>query len=427
MQKGGQGAGTGKNNPNYVKVDKESLKKAISWEENEKLAELFGILLASARIKNNPKEGYKLILNMNFVDYKDYKEYLENLMKSIFDVDKISSYNDKRTKGIQLYISSKTINYALIEKGLTIERNKRKISDWIKKDEQLKIACLRGLADMGGNIASYKNVNTDTYRIIFRFGTKSKILLDEFNEICKSLGIRTAKLSSSAFATQITAKDQLKKFIDVFKPKKWEFNSHKILKKVNKIHDQAFEYKDTFTKTDAIRWKKLFEELGTFSEIKRNEEKYGKKTPNEETIARHIKKILEDNYKGWYKKNSRIIIDKNKNKITQFNSEAKEMVCKGIYKIFSTNSKIDDFQLIEKLIKSIEKSDFKRLAYLLNHQDYNDIIKKYFNSIIYFVQHSRKYPDDIKHPARLFKKFSLSKRDIKQFLRVLKNIKYEKY
>ncbi|MBA7507821.1 hypothetical protein ES706_06548 [subsurface metagenome] len=203
--------------------------------------------------------------------------------------------------------------------------------------------------------------------------------------------------------------------------------THKILKKVNKIHDQAFEYKDTFTKTDAIRWKKLFEELGTFSEIKRNEEKYGKKTPNEETIARHIKKILEDNYKGWYKKNSRIIIDKNKNKITQFNSEAKEMVCKGIYKIFSTNSKIDDFQLIEKLIKSIEKSDFKRLAYLLNHQDYNDIIKKYFNSIIYFVQHSRKYPDDIKHPARLFKKFSLSKRDIKQFLRVLKNIKYEKY
>ena len=99
---------------------------------------------------------------------------------------------------------------------------------------------LKGLIDTDGSI--YVTTRDKTVNINFR--NWSKHLVEDFRDLCRSLEIKaggvseTTKLSKKtgklqkAYMTQIQAKDQVKRFIELIKPEKWIIKKKEIEQKL---------------------------------------------------------------------------------------------------------------------------------------------------------------------------------------------------
>ena len=224
---------------------------SLNIEENDKLAELIGIILGDGHLHKKGEKNYLdsiLSISINRVEEAEYVEYIKNLLIQMFKL-KPKLFPRKDSKSIDLKISNGKIIDFLISKGLKTgdkAKNQIFVPDWIKKDikwieknrevwysrfRPLVIACLRGLVDTDGSIY------VDHFNKIIGIGFKgaSLPLVIDFKEMCKSLNIRSGKITESpyhsiisdkiyiAYQVLIRAKNHVKRFLDVIKPMKWEF------------------------------------------------------------------------------------------------------------------------------------------------------------------------------------------------------------
>ena len=232
-------------------------------EENEALAELIGILLGDGHLHKKGEKSYLgsvLSISLNRVDEPEYVEYVRHLLISLFKVKpKMHPRIDSKSIDLKIY-NDQIIEFMILKGLLTGDKVKNQISvpNWIKRDElwikynqknwelkyrPLVIGCLRGLVDTDGPIY------VDHFNKIIGIGFKnaSFSLVHDFKEMCKSLKIRTGKITKSPYKSKssnkiyiayqilIRAKSHVKKFLELIKPKKWEFKKEEIEKILNSL------------------------------------------------------------------------------------------------------------------------------------------------------------------------------------------------
>ena len=215
-------------------------------EENEKLAELIGILLGDGHLHKKGENSYLgsiLSISINRVKEPEYVEYVRQLLIDLFnEKPKIHPQIDNKYIDLKIY-NDQIIHFMIIKGILTRDKVKNQISvpNWIKKYElwiannlynwelkyrSLVIGCLRGLVDTDGSIY------VDHFNKIIGIGFKnaSFVLVQDFKDMCKALKIRTGKITESlyiskssnkkfvAYQVLITAKRHVKKFLELIKP-----------------------------------------------------------------------------------------------------------------------------------------------------------------------------------------------------------------
>lgn len=125
------------------------VRKKIHYpNKSPKLAELIGVLIGDGGITN-----YQVRVTQNKETDKEYARYVTGLFKDLFHL-KSTVREEKEEKVCEVIVSSRNLVEYLIKLGLKRGdkiRQRIDIPDWIKRDENLKIACLRGLIDTDGS------------------------------------------------------------------------------------------------------------------------------------------------------------------------------------------------------------------------------------------------------------------------------------
>jgi hypothetical protein len=126
---------------------------------SENLAEFVGIMLGDGGISQR-----QVTITLHSEDDKEYGKFVINLIKKLFNVP-VGIHYDKKCLAVDFVISrSKLVRFCIERLGLK-KGNKIKqridIPDWIKRNQQYAIACVRGLLDTDGCvfIHCYKSNN----------------------------------------------------------------------------------------------------------------------------------------------------------------------------------------------------------------------------------------------------------------------------
>lgn len=210
----------------------DSKQTKIVLQKNERVAELTGIILGDGciNIYNNTvpggriKEQSNFSITLNGVDDKDYVDYVNELLKEVFGME--CSISKTSGKAVQMRYQNKTVVNSLLDIGLITGnkvKNQVSVPDWIKIDKQYSIACLRGLLDTDGCIHVHKR--DKIVHVIFC--NNSFNLLIDFCKMCNSIGIRTTR--SNRCEIRITSIKDVRDFIKIVKPFKWNKIKNKIM------------------------------------------------------------------------------------------------------------------------------------------------------------------------------------------------------
>lgn len=283
-------------------------------EKSESLAEMFGIILGDGRIRWDPAgKHYQLDVILNWVDEKDYVLYVKDLLIKEFQYHpKISrQVNEDGSvgKGIYLTIYSKKIVQELISLGLfsgNKVKNQVKVPKWIKGCKTFILACLKGLFDTDGSIFPVMKENA----IKMNFKNGSLPLVEDFKEMAELFEIKTSKISSysensektgessTTYIVQIQARSQVKKFLDLINPMKWEYRKDHLLDLIMNPFDYTMEY---YSDCDIENWILLYEKLKSFRLVREYLKNVEEKTPRIDTIRLRIKKYFGEKYEEWLK------------------------------------------------------------------------------------------------------------------------------
>lgn len=250
----------GKEIHHSVKKFKEKINHALNLKENGDLAEMTCIILGDGHLHRKGEKKYKdsaLSISLNRVEEGEYVNYVKDFMQKMFKINP-ESFPRKGSKGIDLKLHGDGLIDTLESKGLMTGnkvKNQVRIPPWIKKEKgwietnleewksnykPLVIRGLKGLVDTDGSIyvTNYKTIN-----INFRNG--SEPLVQDFKEMCDSLGIQTGKVSMNistkngkqykGYQVHIYSKEHVKNFIDIIKPEKWKIKKKAVEEKLKEV------------------------------------------------------------------------------------------------------------------------------------------------------------------------------------------------
>lgn len=183
--------------------------------KDQKLAELIGILLGDGHIhslQDNKSSGNYIAVTLNEIEDELFNKTL-NLFREFFG--EAYTYNSKiaHSKQIRSY-GAENLRFLKengLESGNKVE-NQVNIPRWIFEKREYIIAALRGLIDTDGSIYTRSH---DTY-VVIQFRNRSYPLLEDFEELCKSIGIRCS--SGGEYDVQVASQDEVIKFLDIVKP-----------------------------------------------------------------------------------------------------------------------------------------------------------------------------------------------------------------
>lgn len=215
-------------------------------EEDENLAEFVCIILGDGHVHKRGEKSYHnygLSISLNRVDEREYVKYVYSLVKHVTGLEP-KLYQRKGSKGIDIKLSNKKLVYDLISKGILTGdkvKNQVYVPNWIKNNEKNLAGGLRGLFDTDGSVW----INHRDKNLGLSFKNASRNLVSDFIDMNEKIGIKSGKIVKSesyhpkfkkyynAYQTQIIGKIYIKKFIDIVKPKKWEFKKKKIEESLN--------------------------------------------------------------------------------------------------------------------------------------------------------------------------------------------------
>ncbi|MFX1501335.1 MAG: LAGLIDADG family homing endonuclease [Promethearchaeota archaeon] len=210
-------------------------------EENGDLAEFICIILGDGHVHKRGEKSYHyygLSISLNRINEKEYVNYVYSLTKRVTGLNP-KIYPRKGSKGIDLKVNNKKLIFDLISKGIQTGnkvKNQVNVPEWIKNSDKYIIRGLRGLLDTDGSVW----VNNRDKNLGLSFKSASKPLVNDFVEMCKKIGIKSGRILKSErynhrlnnyyteFQTQIIGKTHIKRFLDLIKPKKWEFKKKQI-------------------------------------------------------------------------------------------------------------------------------------------------------------------------------------------------------
>lgn len=203
--------------------------------ENEKLAELFGIILGDGHLeiyKKGNKRCYALKIAGHMTeDYEYLAEYVSKLFEELFGeggkIRKIPKMSE-----IFLTVYGKNLIKLLKGKGLmpgNKKLNNQGIPKWIKNNDLFLLSCLRGLIDTDGSLhfISKKNKNL---RVSFTSHIP-RLIKDVHNSFIR-LGFRTSKIMGGR-QIFISSKEDVSRYI-----KDVGFKNQKHLKRLETLSNK---------------------------------------------------------------------------------------------------------------------------------------------------------------------------------------------
>lgn len=149
---------------NSLLFREKSIKKP---QKSTDLAEFVGIILGDGSIGKS-----QISITLHSEDDKEYGDFVTKLIKKLFNVY-IGIHHRKDSKAISYNVSrTELIRFCTEKLGLK-QGNKVKqqvdIPDWVKKDRQYSIACVRGLVDTDGCVFTHR------YKVSNRFYDYKKL------------------------------------------------------------------------------------------------------------------------------------------------------------------------------------------------------------------------------------------------------------
>jgi len=170
----------------------ETLKKINKPARSAELAAFIGIMLGDGGFRSK----YQLTVSYNSKTDREFSEYVAKLIKRLFNVEH-KIFRRKGNLGADIVVSSAGVVNFLLNQGL-IAGNKIKhqvdIPIWIKKNQEFRKACVRGLFDTDGSLYCHRyKVNSKWYEYLkLDFTSCSKPLLNSVYNILSGLKIKSS-------------------------------------------------------------------------------------------------------------------------------------------------------------------------------------------------------------------------------------------
>jgi len=181
--------------------------------KDDKLAELFGIVLGDGNVQSTKGEKigvYNVRVVGHSVDDRNYLLYfVKPLFESLFD-SSARIYESKTNRALNVSMDSKEVVNFFEENGFKSGNkivNQIGIPNWIKDNDEFLASCLRGLFDTDGSF--YRLTNQNSYQVHFK--NHNKKLLKDVRDGLISLGIIPSKIVCGK-SIVITKKSEIQKF-----------------------------------------------------------------------------------------------------------------------------------------------------------------------------------------------------------------------
>lgn len=158
-------------------------------KKSVELAEFIGTMMGDGGM-----HAYQAFITLHHIDDRAYGDFIIGRIRTLFDVEP-SVYHRPKYSTISITISRRSLVLKLHALGLPIGNKVRQefdMPDWIKKNQQYAIACIRGLIDTDGSVIthSYRS-KSKWYRYKkLSFCTYSKPLQFSVAQLLSHLGMR---------------------------------------------------------------------------------------------------------------------------------------------------------------------------------------------------------------------------------------------
>ncbi len=182
--------------------------------KSENLAEFVGIVMGDGSITKK-----QIIVTLHYKDDEKYSKFVVNLIKKLFNVH-VGRYSYIKSSAIKIIISRRELIRFCVERLGLKQGNKVKqqidMPDWIKRNKQYAIACVRGLVDTDGCVFTHRyKVNRKWYSYKkFCFTSFSKPLRQSVFDILKDNGLR-ARLAGKR-DVRIDSKEDMNTYFRLF-------------------------------------------------------------------------------------------------------------------------------------------------------------------------------------------------------------------
>ncbi|HEY4500862.1 MAG TPA: LAGLIDADG family homing endonuclease [Candidatus Paceibacterota bacterium] len=159
------------------------------------LAEFVGIMMGDGGISK-----YQVAITLHHIDDLEYASFVASLIKKLFRVTP-SIYHSPKYSVNDIVVSRKELVQYLHELGLPIGNKVKQQFDipaWIKRDQKLAIACVRGLVDTDGSIFTHRYKVKDKWYAYKKlsFTSASEPLRKSVHSILQKFGFHSRKTGS---------------------------------------------------------------------------------------------------------------------------------------------------------------------------------------------------------------------------------------
>jgi len=295
----------------------------VIFKETGDLAEMFTIILGDGSIPKN-EHSFKVTLNRS--EEKQYTKYVNELMQKLFK-QKPHIYEHKDADAVRMTVNGRKNVRGLINKGLKSgdkKENQVDVPKWIKKNQDFQKRGLRGLVDTDGSIHIHKHNKT----LHISFNNASFPLVKGFKEMSNALNIEPVKISpvkgKNTYTTGMESKKEVSKFLDVIKPKKWEYRARTFGMVLISISDPEKRVKIEKELHKTYSDKRVHHSKDYNDKLKKLCVKHGYDVSNE-SIIEEIEKMLtySDNYSRYNKEETIELNFHAKNVISDLKKELK--------------------------------------------------------------------------------------------------------
>lgn len=183
-------------------------------KKSNELSEFIGILIGDGGITKR-----QITITLNHIDDKEYSKFVIKLIKKLFNITP-SVYHDAENSINDIVISRSELVKFFVLLGLPIGNKIKQqidIPEWIKRNKNFLIACLRGLIDTDGCVFvhSYKVKNKIYNYKKMAFSSRSKPLIISVYSFFKRIGL-SPRITRDGKNVRIESKNDIKKYFQIF-------------------------------------------------------------------------------------------------------------------------------------------------------------------------------------------------------------------
>ena len=174
------------------------MKKINTPKRSEVLAEFLGICFGDGCLSVDKKNhDYCLYFTGHAMDDKAYMEiYLPKIIKKLFNIEPKMRMQKGNT--LLVYVRSKDLVNFLNASGMQIgKKNNLKIPEWIRANQDLMKAFLRGFADTDGSLTFKKRYTKIHYYPTISISSMNKILIEDSHRFLRKNGFMMGKVVST--------------------------------------------------------------------------------------------------------------------------------------------------------------------------------------------------------------------------------------